>query len=150
MSAQEAPTAIVIPSSTDAKSSDRRYTRAPSVPADSRSPTRASRHQDRDPAAYLQGPACTGDKKDWALAFLAAFAETSMVTEACKAAGIARRTAYDRRQRDEAFALAWADVEERSTEDLEHVAVRRAKEGSDTLLIFLCSSRVDPRSTATT
>ena len=60
-----------------------------------------------------------------------------MVAEACKAAGIGRRTAYDERQRDEQFALAWADVLEEATEELEQVAVRRAREGSDTLLIFL-------------
>ena len=64
-----------------------------------------------------------------------------MVAEACKAAGIGRRTAYDERQRDEQFALAWADVLEEATEELEQVAVRRAREGSDTLLIFLLKAR---------
>ena len=46
-----------------------------------------------------------------------------------------------RRQRDDQFALAWADVEEASTEELERVAVRRACEGSDVLLIFLLKAR---------
>lgn len=64
-----------------------------------------------------------------------------MVAEACKAVGIGRRTAYDERQRNEEFAVAWADVLEESTEDLEQVAVRRAKDGSDTLMIFLLKAR---------
>lgn len=64
-----------------------------------------------------------------------------MVSEACRAAGVGRTTVYERRQADEDFALAWADVEERSTELLEQIAVRRAAQGSDVLLIFLLKSR---------
>lgn len=80
-------------------------------------------------------------KKDWKPDFLAALADTGMVSEACKAAHVGRSTVYDARQRDEQFALAWADVEEASTEELERVAVRRACEGSDVLLIFLLKAR---------
>jgi hypothetical protein len=80
-------------------------------------------------------------KKDWRQEFLDGLRETGMVTEACQAVGIGRRTAYDERQRNEEFALAWADVIEESTEDLEREAVRRAKDGSDTLLIFLLKAR---------
>lgn len=73
--------------------------------------------------------------------FLAAFGETHLVSEAAKRAGVDRTTAYRWRQQDETFALAWADVEERSTEELEQVAVKRATTGSDVLLIFLLKAR---------
>ncbi|MCA1701257.1 MAG: hypothetical protein LC790_21110 [Actinobacteria bacterium] len=46
-------------------------------------------------------------------------------------AGIARRTAYDARQADEDFAVAWADVEEATTERMEREAYRRAVDGVD-------------------
>ena len=52
-----------------------------------------------------------------------------MVTAACKAVGIARSTVYEARQRDEAFAVAWADVEEKVIEQLEAAAIRRARDG---------------------
>jgi hypothetical protein len=38
------------------------------------------------------------------------------VTDAAKRAGVNRVTVYNWRERDEAFAREWADVEERSTE----------------------------------
>jgi hypothetical protein len=60
------------------------------------------------------------------------------VAEACRAAGIARWTAYRReRQRSERFALAWADAEQEITDALEAEAYRRALDGSDRLLMFL-------------
>lgn len=92
---------------------------------------------------------------EWKPAFLAALGEHGMVTAACREVGIGRRTAYDARQADEEFALAWADVNEISIEKMEREAMRRAVEGverdvfyqgeavgrerhySDTLLIFL-------------
>lgn len=80
-------------------------------------------------------------KKDWAPAFLAALEDTHLVTESCKRAGVGRSTVYQRRDHDAEFAQAWADVEERSTEILEQIAVRRAANGSDTLLIFLLKAR---------
>ncbi len=82
-----------------------------------------------------------------------------MVAAACEAANVGRTTAYRNRQEDEDFALAWADIEERSTERMEREAYRRAVEGvdkpmvsagkmvttvkeySDTLLIFMLKSR---------
>jgi hypothetical protein len=73
--------------------------------------------------------------------FLAALAQGATVAEACKTAGLGRRTAYDQRQRDEAFALRWADAIEEGTEALESEARRRAMEGSDTLMIFLLKAR---------
>src|SRR5205814_2414124 len=52
-----------------------------------------------------------------------------------------RTTVWRRRQEDKEFAEAREDVEERSTEELEQVAVRRASEGSDQLLMFLLRAR---------
>jgi len=74
-------------------------------------------------------------------AFLVALAKGATIAEACKTAGIGRRTVYDQRQRDEAFALRWADAIEEGTEALESEAQRRAMEGSDTLMIFLLKAR---------
>lgn len=65
----------------------------------------------------------------------------------CLAAGISKSHAYELRQRDEDFALRWADAIEEGTERLEEEARRRAMDGSDTLLIFLLKAR-RPRSTA--
>lgn len=82
-----------------------------------------------------------------------------MVSAACKRAGVSRSTAYAERRRNEEFALAWADVEEATTERMEREAQRRAVEGvkrdvlyqgdkvgeelhySDTLMIFLLKAR---------
>jgi hypothetical protein len=81
-----------------------------------------------------------------------------MVSAACEAAGVGRRTAYDRRQRDEQFAVAWADELERAVEVAEAEIYRRAVRGvekpvtvagerevireySDTLLMFLMRAR---------
>lgn len=94
-------------------------------------------------------------------AFLRALDETGMVTAACDATGIPRRTAYNWRDSDEAFRERWTDIVERTTEQMEREAQRRAVEGwtereifdedgntigevrkySDTLLIFLLKGR---------
>lgn len=88
-------------------------------------------------------------------AFLAALAERGTVKDACRAVGISRSTAYEERQRNEKFAVAWHDVNEAFVEALEREAFRRAVKGverpvvssgrllgtvteySDPLLIFL-------------
>lgn len=95
----------------------------------------------------------------WKPAFLQALGEHGMVTAACKSVGVGRTTAYDARHADEAFATAWADIEELTTERMEAEAYRRAVEGvesdiffkgevvgterefSDTLLVFLLKAR---------
>ncbi len=64
-----------------------------------------------------------------------------MVAEAARVAGVGRSTAYDRRKRDEEFAAAWDELVEASTEELEHEAIRRAKNGSDVLLMFMLKAR---------
>jgi hypothetical protein len=98
-------------------------------------------------------------KKDWRPAFLKAFAETGLVVEAAKKAKVGRTTVYEERQRNETFALKWAEIEEWTTEEMEQEARRRAVLGveepvyykgelnghirkfSDVLLIFLLKSR---------
>lgn len=91
--------------------------------------------------------------------WLEAFERFGTVMRACKETKIGRSTVYEWRQADEAFALAWADIEEATTEAMEREAYRRAVEGvtkplvsagklvtevqeySDTLLIFMLKSR---------
>jgi len=91
---------------------------------------------------------------EWQPRFLDELASRGLVTRACEAAGIGRRTAYDCRDRDEDFAAAWADALEVAAEAFEAELRRRAIEGverpvyqsgelvghireySDTLLIF--------------
>lgn len=80
-------------------------------------------------------------EKDWKDTFLKSLVLYGTVTAACKTAGVSRQTAYRHRQSDEDFALAWADAEEQSTEELEREAINRAINGSDTLMIFLLKAR---------
>lgn len=67
--------------------------------------------------------------------FLKQFELTGMVSEAAELTGVSRQTVYMERQRNEDFALAWADVEERSTERMEAEAYRRAVEGVTTPMV---------------
>lgn len=82
-----------------------------------------------------------------------------MVSAACEAAGVSRRTPYDARGRDEKFAEEWDAIWERTTDEMEAEALRRATVGrlkpvfqhgrqvgevaeySDTLLMFLLKGR---------
>lgn len=73
--------------------------------------------------------------KAWVGPFLEALEDTGMVTESCRRAGIGRTTAYEHRQRDEGFALAWHEVEERAIERMEREAYRRAVEGVEKPLV---------------
>lgn len=72
------------------------------------------------------GPA---PRTDWYDRFLAALRTTPVVRAACHAAGVGRSTAYDARQRDEDFALAWAEAVQEGVETLEQFAWARAREG---------------------
>lgn len=76
-------------------------------------------------------------KKDAQYLFIAALGETPNVSRACVLAGIGRRTAYEWREEDPAFAAMWDDALEAACDELEAVARARAVESSDTLLIFL-------------
>lgn len=94
----------------------------------------------------------------WRQPFLAAFAASGNISEACKVAGISRPAVYNARERDAAFAEAWDEAREEAADLLEAEAMRRVRGGvdepvsyqekqcamvrrySDTLLIFLLKS----------
>lgn len=80
-------------------------------------------------------------RRNWKPIFLTAFAKSGTVTAACRAAKIDRKTAYNARQADEAFAVAWFEVEEGVTEKLEEEGLKRALEGSDRMLEFFLRAR---------
>ena len=61
--------------------------------------------------------------------FLEALVVTLNVTLACRRAGIARRTAYDRREADEGFARKWDDAVDGGVDLLEAELHKRAFEG---------------------
>lgn len=82
----------------------------------------------------------TGQRKK---AFLAAYREYSTITHACTAAGVGRSTVYDWQQADEDFAVAMHDARHGVRDDLVMEGVRRAKDGSDTMLIFMLKA-LDP------
>jgi predicted TIM-barrel fold metal-dependent hydrolase len=76
-------------------------------------------------------------RADWEPRFLELFRQTANVRLSADGAGIDRGTAYHRRQRDEAFAAAWAQAEADAIDVLEAEARRRALSVSDNLLMFL-------------
>lgn len=80
-------------------------------------------------------------RRDWTKPFLAALEEGETVAGACRVASIARSTAYDRRDVDEAFADRWDELEEKATDELEATAYRRALNGSDRLMEVLLRAR---------
>lgn len=127
-------------------------------------------HQAPKPRDTGRTPKTRGRKRrapaeDWRPKFLAALEEEITVIAACRAASVARSTVYEERRASEEFAAAWDEVEERSTQELEREAFRRAYEGwiereefflkddgekvptltvrkfSDTLMIFLLKAR---------
>jgi hypothetical protein len=91
-------------------------------------------------------------------AFLGHLAEGHTIAAACRYAGVARSTAYERRKTDREFAAAWAEAEDVGIGVLEAEARRRAVEGvavprtvagqrvdvteySDALLMFLLKAK---------
>lgn len=67
----------------------------------------------------------------WQRAFLAALAETGIVTYAAKAAKVDAATAYSLRQVDEGFAEKWRLAREGAADRMEKEALRRAVQGVD-------------------
>lgn len=93
--------------------------------------------------------------EEWGPLFLDELRKTGNVSDACRAAGVGRRTVYDRRDRDAQFRSDWEASMEVAADALEAEAWRRAVRGieepvsykgvecgrirrySDVLLIFL-------------
>lgn len=77
---------------------------------------------------------------EWETRFLKLYRESGNVTLSAKGAGISRAMVYKRRKENLAFAAIMDEAREESIEILEAVAQKRARESSDTLLIFLLKS----------
>lgn len=63
--------------------------------------------------------------------FIEHLRKTCNVSEAAKVAGVARRSAYEWRDADPAFAADWDEAEQEAADKLEREAWRRAVEGTD-------------------
>jgi hypothetical protein len=72
---------------------------------------------------------------------LAKFMQIGTVKGACAAAGVPRRTWYNWMESDASFAALVVDASEHVSDELEEEAIARAKNGSDTLLMFLLRAR---------
>ncbi len=70
-----------------------------------------------------------------------AYRELGIVARACEAAGISRQTWYNWLERDPMFADQARDAEEAAIDALEAEARRRAKAGSDILLMFCLKAK---------
>lgn len=71
----------------------------------------------------------TRPKKDWAPGFLTELASRGVITAACEAACVPRRTVYDRRDSDPQFARQMAEALDEACDAMESEARRRAVEG---------------------
>jgi hypothetical protein len=74
---------------------------------------------------------------EWRPAFLAALRNSGNVRAACQAAKVSRKTVYQWRERSAEFKAQWDDALDDAIDILEAEAWRRARQMSDTLLIFL-------------
>lgn len=75
--------------------------------------------------------------RQWMPAFLAALRNSGNVRASCQAAKISRKEAYKQRDRSATFRAAWDEALADAIDILEAEAWRRARDMSDTLLIFL-------------
>jgi transposase-like protein len=74
-------------------------------------------------------------------AFIGALREGYSIAHAAKLTGVGRQSVYEWRRDDESFANDWDSAVEVGTDSLEDEAIKRARSGSDTLLIFLLKAR---------
>lgn len=107
-----------------------------------------------------RGPMTARQRKAAQAAFLAAYAQTGIITSAAEAAGIVRSTVYEWQEHDETFSLRFHEAEATANDVLRAEILRRAYEGveepvyqlakyvgtvrkfSDTLLIFEAKRRM--------
>lgn len=92
------------------------------------------------PAAKKAATKATHKKGAWQDRFIEIFAMSLNIALAAQGAGIDRTTAYRERNRNPEFAAAWDDAKAAAIERLEAAAFERARNMSDTLLIFLLKS----------
>lgn len=73
--------------------------------------------------------------------FLDALRDGNSVAYSAKKAGVTRKTMYVWRKADAEFSEAWDEALDEGTDGLEDEAIKRAKNGSDTLMIFMLKAR---------
>jgi hypothetical protein len=78
---------------------------------------------------------------EWQEIFLQVLARGSTIESAAQAAGIHRATAFRHRKTDKQFAEMWDHAVESGTDVLEEIALKRAAEHSDMLLLALLKAR---------
>jgi hypothetical protein len=69
--------------------------------------------------------------------FLDVLQASGNITRTAESLGVGRSALYDWRDDDPEFAAAWDHAIKRGLDGLEDVAIERARQGSDLLLIFL-------------
>jgi hypothetical protein len=69
--------------------------------------------------------------------FLRHLAESGSVSFAAWHTGIGRRTVYERRKVDSAFAEGWQNAMTMAVESLHDIVIARARDGDDHLLMLL-------------
>lgn len=82
-----------------------------------------------------------GHKARHQAAFLRAFVRCGTVLHAAKAAGIDRDEHYNWLRDDPNYKARFLAADEDATQELEQVALKRAKRASDTLTIFLLKAK---------
>ena len=73
--------------------------------------------------------------------FISALRAGKSIAAAARAAGVGRRTVYDWRDRDAAFAARWDEAWDVGTDHLEDLALKGAEQGSERLLLALLKAR---------
>jgi very-short-patch-repair endonuclease len=87
------------------------------------------------------------DYGDWRHEFLAALAESGIVLDACEAAGVSRKTAYQHRDEDTNFSLDWKFALQDAADRMLRKYRTRAEQQSDRAMEFFLRTR-DPETYA--
>ena len=75
--------------------------------------------------------------RKWRSRFLASLRRFPSVKQACLASGIGRRTAYDAKNRDEAFSAAWNEAIAASIDEVEAKVIEAGLKGDLPVGMFL-------------
>jgi hypothetical protein len=99
---------------------------------------RAGRQQPKPtPEKKVNKPPVRTPNTDWHDTFLASLSGDGNVSKAAKAAHVDRSYAYDQKAADSAFSTQWESAKKLGLDSLTDVAIERAHNGSETLIIFL-------------